>query len=64
MTPIHQNNYEQNCIFISDLKVFRLEMRHVRLSNLFHSVGAAKDLSKQVLDQFLLSECMFASVYI
>ena len=32
-------------------------MRRVRLSNLFHSVGAAKlkDLSKNVLEQFLLS---------
>ena len=29
-------------VFISDLKVFRLEMRRIRLSNLFHSVGAAK----------------------
>ena len=30
-------------------------MRHIRLSNLFHSVGAAKlkDLSKKVLEQFL-----------
>ena len=42
---------------ISDLKVFRLEMRRIRLSSLFHSVGAAKlkDLSKKVLKQFLLS---------
>ena len=42
---------------ISDLKVFRLEMRRIRLSNLFHSVGAAKlkDLSKKVLKQFLSS---------
>ena len=32
-------------------------MRCIRLSNLFHSVGAAKlkDLSKNVLEQFLLS---------
>ena len=32
-------------------------MRRIRLSNLFHSVGAAKlkDLSKNVLEQFLLS---------
>ena len=32
-------------------------MRRIRLSKLFHSVGAAKlkDLSKNVLDQFLLS---------
>ena len=32
-------------------------MRHVRLSTLFHSVGAAKikNLSKKVLEQFLLS---------
>ena len=32
-------------------------MRRIRLSNLFHSVGAAKlkDLSKKVLEQFLLS---------
>ena len=37
--------------------VFRLEMHRIRLSNLFHSVGAAKlkDLSKNVLEQFLLS---------
>ena len=34
--------------------VFTLEMRRIRLSNLFHSVGAAKlkDLSKNVLEQF------------
>ena len=32
-------------------------MRRIRLSNLFHSVGAAKlkDLSKKVFEQFLLS---------
>ena len=32
-------------------------MRRIRLSNLFHSVGAAtlKDHSKNVLEQFLLS---------
>ena len=32
-------------------------MHRIRLSNLFHSVGAAKlkDLSKNVLEQFLLS---------
>ena len=32
-------------------------MRRIRLSNLFHSVGAAKlkDLSKNVLEQVLLS---------
>ena len=32
-------------------------MRLIRLSNLFHSVGAAKlkDLSKNALEQFLLS---------
>ena len=32
-------------------------MRRIRLSNLFHSVGAAKlkDLSKNVLEHFLLS---------
>ena len=32
-------------------------MLRIRLSNLFHSVGAAKlkDLSKKVLEQFLLS---------
>ena len=32
-------------------------MRRIRLSNLFHSVGAAKlkDLSKNVLEKFLLS---------
>ena len=32
-------------------------MRRIRLSNLFHSVGAAKlkDLSKKMLEQFLLS---------
>ena len=32
-------------------------MRRIRLSNLFHSVGGAKlkDLSKNVLEQFLLS---------
>ena len=32
-------------------------MRRIRLSNLFHSVGAAKlkDLSKNVLEQFILS---------
>ena len=37
--------------------MFRLEMLRIRLSNLFHSVGAAKlkDLSKKVLEQFLLS---------
>ena len=39
--------------------MFRLEMRRIRLSSLFHSVGAAKlihvDLSKNVLEQFLLS---------
>ena len=37
--------------------MFRLEMRRIRLSNLFHSVVAAKlrDLSKNVLEQFLLS---------
>ena len=57
MTPIHQNNLGTETVFISDLKVFRLEMRCIRLSNLFHSVGAAKlkDLSKNVLEQFLLS---------
>ena len=44
-------------VFISDLKVFRLERLRIRLSILFHSVGAAKlkDLSKNVLEQFLLS---------
>ena len=33
-------------------------MGRIRLSNLFHSVGAAKlkDLSKNVLEQFLLSD--------
>ena len=32
-------------------------MRRIRIANLFHSVGAAKlkDLSKKVLEQFLLS---------
>ena len=37
--------------------MFRLEMRRIRLSNLFHSVIVAKlkDLSKKVLEQFLLS---------
>ena len=32
-------------------------MRRIRVSNLFHSVGAAKlkDLSKKVLEQFLLT---------
>ena len=37
--------------------MFRLEMLRIRLSNLFHSVGAAKlkNLSKKVLEQFLLS---------
>ena len=35
----------------------RLEIRRICLSNLFHSVGAAKlkDLSKNVLEQFLVS---------
>ena len=49
--------FRNRIVFISDLKVFRLEMRRIRLSNLFHSVGAAKlkDLSKNVLEQFLLS---------
>ena len=44
MTLIHQNNLGTKLFFISDLKVFRLEMRRIRLSiyNLFHSVGAAK----------------------
>ena len=57
MAPIHQNNLWNRIVFISNLKVFRLEMRHIRLFNLFHSVGAAKlkDLSKNVLEHFLLS---------
>ena len=65
MTPIHQNNLETELFYLksdlllslSDLKVFRLEMLRIRISNLFHSVGAAKlkDLSKKVLEQFLLS---------
>ena len=60
MTPIiHQNNLGTELFLfqILDLKVFRLEMHRIRLSNLFHSVGAAKlkDPSKNVLEQFLLS---------
>ena len=49
MTPIYHNNLGTELFFISDLKVFILEMRRIRLSNLFHSVGAAKlkDLSKK-----------------
>ena len=58
MTPIHQNNLGTT-MFLSyaDLKMFRLEICRIRLSNLFHSVGTAKlkDLSKKVLEQFLLS---------
>ena len=36
--------------------MFRLVMRRICLSNLFHAVGAAKlkNLSKKVLEQFLL----------
>ena len=37
--------------------MFKLEMLRIRLLRLFHSVDAAKlrDLSKKVLEQFLLS---------
>ena len=58
MTPIHKNNLGTG-LFLSHLKVFRLEMRRIRLSNLFHSVlysaAKLKELSKNVLEQFLLS---------
>ena len=49
MTPIHKKKIRNRIVFISDLKVFRLEMLRIRLSNLFHPVGAAKliDLSKK-----------------
>ena len=49
MTPIHQNNL--------GTELFLSQMLRIRLSKLFHSVGAAKlkDLSKKVLEQFLLS---------
>ena len=42
MTLIHQNNLGTELFFILDLKMFKLEMRRIRSSNLFHSVGAAK----------------------
>ena len=42
MTLIHQNNLDTELFFILDLKMFKLEMRRIRSSNLFHSVGAAK----------------------
>ena len=41
MTPKHQNSLGIE-LFLSQIKMFRLEMRRIRLSNLFHSVGAAK----------------------
>ena len=57
MTPIIQNNLGTKIDFISDLNVFRLEMRRTCLSDLFHSLDAAKlkDLLKNVLEQFQLS---------
>ena len=56
MTPMHQNNLGTELFLSQILKMFRLVMRLIRLSNLFHSLGAAKlkDLSKKVLEQFLL----------
>ena len=56
MALIHQNILGTE-FFFADLKMFRLEMHCILLSNLFHSVGAAKlkDLSKKMLEQFLLS---------
>ena len=56
MSRMHQDNLGSE-LFLSNLTMFRSEILRILLSNLVHSVGAAKlkDLPKKVWEQFLLT---------
>ena len=60
MAPMHQNNFGKKIVFISNLKVFRLEMRRIRLT--FHSATSLDlyitDLTT-ILYFLIIAACFF-----